>query len=211
MLLSIYFNTLGPAIQQIARANSPTSDREWKRAFKEVNQLPPTWRQVRRITTSVLLIVYAYWHGEVSHDEAGRACAHALALLEFQRMRWGTALNDARQSIFSLTSISGINIRSYLEDALSGANEGLVTNILSVDRISAQADQIQEQQAYDGESSVLQDWESDSLGDILTSANLFPGPFPLTEWDFESSSCAHFLGMEKISFSSELCLTNLEE
>jgi type II secretory pathway component PulC len=41
MLLSIYFDVLGPSIQAIARTGSPTTDREWKFALR-VNQLPPT-------------------------------------------------------------------------------------------------------------------------------------------------------------------------
>ncbi|KAJ6078407.1 hypothetical protein N7467_008160 [Penicillium canescens] len=129
MLLSVYFNILGPAIQVIAPAYSPAIDREWKCSFK-VNQLPPTWRQVRRIMTSVLIVFYAYWYGEVSYDEAGRACA---------------------RSIISLAAVSGINTREYLKRILSDANEAFIANVLDVDNIRAQEDSTQEQQADDSE------------------------------------------------------------
>lgn len=198
MLLSIYFNILGPAIQVIARVDSLAPDRKWEYAFKEVNQLPPTWRQVRRITTSVLIILYAFWHGEVSDYEAGRACAYALALLEFQRTRWGAALNDSRRSILYLAVINGIDIKEHLEGILSGANESFIANMLDVDHITAQADPTGEQQADGGESSVLQDWHGDGFGDMLTFTNLFPDAFPITEWDFYSPPNANLGEMENL-------------
>ncbi|KUL86890.1 hypothetical protein ZTR_05365 [Talaromyces verruculosus] len=117
MLLSIYFDILGPSIQAIARADSPPTDRGWKCAPR-VNQLPPTWRQVRRIMTSVLILFYAFWYGEASYDETGRACA---------------------RSILSLAAVSGINSMEYIKWIIPGANEAFITNVLDVDHIRAQS------------------------------------------------------------------------
>lgn len=188
MLLSIYFDILGPSIQAIARADSPPTDRGWKCALR-VNQLPPTWRQVRRIMTSVLILLYAFWYGEASYDETGRACAYALTLLEYERMRWGAALNDCRRSILSLAAVSGINSMEYIKWIIPGANEAFISNVLDVDHIRAQSDPTMDQQADDGSSSVLQDFDGDSFGDLLS---------PNTEWDFYSLYVANWGGMKNL-------------
>ncbi|GFF31187.1 hypothetical protein IFM46972_03152, partial [Aspergillus udagawae] len=194
MLLSIYFDVLGPSILAIARADSPATDRLWKCAHRS-NQLPPTWRQVRRIMTSVLVLFYAFWYGEVSYDEAGRAIAYALALLEFERMRWGAALNDSRRSILFLAAASGINSMEYIKWILPGANEGFIASVLDVDHTQAQADPTMDQQADDGGSSVLQDLDSESFGDLLSPNSVFSGVFPHTGWDFETLFSANLGGM----------------
>jgi hypothetical protein len=55
-----------------------------------------------------------------------------------------------------------------------------------------------DQQPDDGGSSVLQDLDGDSFGDLLSSTTLFSGAFPYIEWDFHSLFSADLGGMENL-------------
>ncbi|KIW13784.1 hypothetical protein PV08_08975 [Exophiala spinifera] len=128
-LLSIYFNILGPGIRVMAHAATPPVDNHEGRQLQEATNLPPTWRQVQRITTSALIVIYCFWHGETSYEESGRACAMALLLLEFRRTRWGSTLDDAQRSIRALAGISGIWLRPFLEEMLPRASEECLARV----------------------------------------------------------------------------------
>lgn len=80
-------------------------------------------RQVQRITTSALIVLYAFWHGEATYDEAGRSCAIAVLLLEFRRTRLGSTLDAAQRPIRALAATSEIWLRPFLEGILSNDGE----------------------------------------------------------------------------------------
>lgn len=128
-LLSIYFNILCPGIRVMAHTATPPVDDHEGRQLQEATNLPPTWRQVQRITTSALIVIYAFWHGEASYEESGRACAMAILLLEFRRTRWGSTLDYAQRSIRALTGISGIWLRPFLEELLPHASEECLARV----------------------------------------------------------------------------------
>lgn len=199
MMLSLYFDIVGPSIQAISQSLFSATDQEWPYTLT-INQLPPTWRQVRRIMTSILILFYGFLYGEVSYDDAGRACAYALALLEFERLRWGDALNDSRRSILSLAAVCGVNSKEYIMRILPGADGAFIAKVLDAeaDHIWAQAGTVMDQQADDTGSAGLQDLNDDSSEDILSSTTIFSGVFPPTELDFQCFYSANLGGMEEM-------------
>jgi hypothetical protein len=113
MLLNIYFDIFGPAIKILAKAYPSLPDGDLSGRLGEITTLPLSWRQVRRITTSFYIIVYAFWQGEASEDEAGRACAYAALLLDFQRTKWGPSLDNARKTIQSLAKFESLTYHYF--------------------------------------------------------------------------------------------------
>lgn len=85
--------------------------------------LSVTWRQVRRIMMSLFVIVFAYWHGELLHDEASRYMAMARLLLEYPRWRWGEDINEAVQTLFDISGFANFDVRKHLQNLLPGQNE----------------------------------------------------------------------------------------
>lgn len=129
MLLSIYFDLFGPTIRVTATTAFQSCDETLKRQLQLIIMIPPTWRQVRRITTAIFVVVYAYWKGEVSYDEACRSASMALALLEFQRSRWGSSLQEAITSVRGLVASSGLLIRPFVQQLVPDATDAYLTNI----------------------------------------------------------------------------------
>lgn len=123
MLLSIYFEICEPAIRTITTSAINTYDDSLKRQIQESVKLPPTWRQVRRITTSTMVILYAFWKGETSHNEACRFCATALLLLEFQRTRYGPSIEEATSCIRELAETSGLSLQPFMKQLVPEASD----------------------------------------------------------------------------------------
>ncbi|KAK5194603.1 hypothetical protein LTR99_003106 [Exophiala xenobiotica] len=112
-----------------------------KSLWREKVKLPPTWRQVRRITTSMFIIFLAFWKGEVAYDEACRSYAMAIFLLEFQRTRWGSNMDDAISSLRSLASLSGFQLQPFMEQLIPEANDEYLTVITGTSPSTYNAEQ----------------------------------------------------------------------
>jgi hypothetical protein len=198
MLLNIYFDIFGPAIKILAKAYPSLTDGDLKVRLGEATTMPLSWRQVRRITTSFYIIIYAFWQGEASEDEAGRACAHAALLLDFQRTRWGLSLDNTRKAIQSLATISQIQVRERLREMLSHDSEVYFDYILG----SVQASEIRQEQPWrDSDLSTsactpsqpaelmgrteaaIPQWDT-SIGEIAIP--LFPEGPAFANWDYDS-------------------------
>ncbi|KAE9992412.1 hypothetical protein EG327_009054 [Venturia inaequalis] len=95
------------------------------------NHIPPTWRQVKRITTSAFVIIYAYWRGEVSSEEASRFIAISLLLLHCQRVRWQHELLEPIGSLKELIGLSALDIGPALSRLLPGATFDFISAIAS--------------------------------------------------------------------------------
>lgn len=120
MLLSIYLQIYKPSIAPLdQRVEHATSFQP--QILVVDNNLPLSWRQVKRITTSALVIVYAYWYGEASHEETSRAVATALILIQCQRVRWRDGIDGAVKTLYDLTKLSNLKVESCLFDLLPGA------------------------------------------------------------------------------------------
>jgi hypothetical protein len=53
------------------------------------------WMQLRRITTSILIVVIGLWRGEIPHEDAQLAVRNTLELLNILGTRWKTASSVA--------------------------------------------------------------------------------------------------------------------
>ena len=182
MVLSIYFRTLEPAIVTVARTNLSAPHGHWNQGvFQEVAQLPPTWRQVRRIAASIFIIIYSFSYGEIAVDEAGRACAQSLALLEFQRNRWGAALDDLRRSVLSFTDACGIDVRDHLRSLLPQVTDKFIdgTLIMSESAMDDQAAQSLEPHECDPvhEAAFVSGWDLENLESVLSPLAFSELPF----------------------------------
>ena len=193
-LLSIYFSILCPGIRVMAHRATLPADKERERQLQEASNLPPTWRQVQRITTSALLVLYAFWHGEATYDEAGRSCAIAILLLEFRRARWGSTLDAAQRSIRALAATSEIWLQPFLEEMLSdGREEYLVRRTAGLPSLSSVArdQEIQDQQHQHREDADLLQRSPNS---IMSTTDAHTSLFPPQETPQQSS--AGVVGME---------------
>ena len=165
MLLCTYLRILRPGLRVLANTALPAVGHQIRQELLEATSVPSTWRQVRRITTSALVVFYAFWRGEMSHDEAGEAAATAALLLEFERTRWGSAIDEARKTIRDLANISGLNMRHYLEKTLPEDGDEYLAVVLSRVLESEQPHQEPPQHAAAGliintEAQMYQPWES---------------------------------------------------
>lgn len=131
MILSIYFEIFSPAIRIIATTSlSGGQQGPWDQA-RRLTQLPASWRQVRRITTSMFIVVHAFRKGEATEDEANRASATASVLLDFQRgLRWGNKLQDVVHAIQAVMNANNINVRPYLRLLLPDATEEYLERLI---------------------------------------------------------------------------------
>ncbi|KAF9895240.1 hypothetical protein FE257_000142 [Aspergillus nanangensis] len=133
MILSMYFELFGPAIQELSRVYA-TPKEEFIHHLRTITKLPPTWRQVHRITTSILIVLYGFWKEEVSEDEAARYCAYALLLLEIQRIRWTSSLNPITATVRILAAHSGLDLRKPFEQILPLGSEAYIDILLYADQ-----------------------------------------------------------------------------
>jgi hypothetical protein len=129
MLLSIYFDILSPAITLMATTALQCYDDALGRQLRSIILLPPTWRQVRRITASIFIAIYAYWKGESSYEEASRSAAMAVALLEFQRTRWRADVQPAISTVRGLVTSSGLHIGPFMQQLVPDATAAYLTII----------------------------------------------------------------------------------
>ncbi|KUL82855.1 hypothetical protein ZTR_09208 [Talaromyces verruculosus] len=133
MLLSVYFKILGPTIHDLAKEANSSDGSHLTSQLRKATTLPPTWRQVCRITTSIFVIMYAFWHNEVSNDEAARSCACAILLLEFHRTRWAKNVEPIQATVRSLAALSDLRLHDPMESLLRPGNEAYVGDIIGVD------------------------------------------------------------------------------
>lgn len=131
MLLSIYLGIYKPVVQNSIEDIEPTISHSSSQSLLIDNAMPPTWRQVKRITTSAFVIIYAYWRGEASSEEASRFLAISLLLLHCQRVRWKHELSEAMGSLRELIGLSGLEIGSALSRLLPGATFDFISAIAS--------------------------------------------------------------------------------
>lgn len=165
MLLCTYLRILRPGLRVLANTALPAVGDQLKRELLEATSVPSTWRQVRRITTSALVVFYAFWRGEASHDEAGEAAATAALLLEFERTRWGSAIDEARKTIRDLSNLSGLDMYHYLEKILHKDGDEYLAIVLNRILESEQPHQENPQNAAAGstintEAQMYQPWDS---------------------------------------------------
>lgn len=69
-----------------------------------------------------MLVVLAYWHGEMGHDEASRYMAMARLSLEYHRSKWGDRLRDALLVIANLSRVSGFQLQNHMRALLPTDN-----------------------------------------------------------------------------------------
>jgi hypothetical protein len=169
MLLAIYLDIFGPAIKVLSCASVPP-DPDIKQRLRENIKLPPTWRQVHRIATSILIIMYGFWKGEVSYDEAARYCACALLLLEFQRIRWTSSLNQIVTTVKSIAFISHLDLRKSLKDILPSGNDAFIDCLINDHRPDIQY-------------GTGLDNVHNSIIHTGTQLDQQPDPFALLDWE----------------------------
>ncbi|KNG84567.1 hypothetical protein ANOM_007308 [Aspergillus nomiae NRRL 13137] len=115
MILLLYFQTYNPSMAPGAATNLhklglPLLSME--------GRMPLTWRQVKRIMASAFILIYAYWHGEVTFEEVCRGTAMALVLHECQRVRWGRGLDGAMAVLRDIAGICGMTILPNMSSLL---------------------------------------------------------------------------------------------
>ncbi|KAE8352450.1 hypothetical protein BDV28DRAFT_135097 [Aspergillus coremiiformis] len=131
MILLLYFQTYSPitpgsqdhhSLQHKLSAGLPILSME--------SRMPLTWRQVKRIMTSAFILIYAYWHGEVTFEEVCRGTATALVLHECQRVRWGRGLDGVMTVLRDMVGICGMTILPYLSNLLPDVDLGVLEAIV---------------------------------------------------------------------------------
>lgn len=128
-VLTAYLQLYQPVLAMLARQFSAQRSQTDKLSTPSVASLAVTWRQVRRIMVSIFVVIFAYWHGELLHDEASRYMAMARLLLEYPRWRWGEALNEAVQTIFDISGFADFSIYKHLQMLLPGQNEHFLRSL----------------------------------------------------------------------------------
>jgi len=100
-----------------------------KLSTPSVASLAVTWRQVRRITLSTFVVIFAYWHGELLHDEASRYVAMARLLLEYPRWRWGEALNEVVETLFDISGFADFSVHKHMQMLLPDQSEDYLRSL----------------------------------------------------------------------------------
>lgn len=114
-IIAIYMDIFQPAIRAVNGAESATYSVADRRYLQEATRLPLTWRQVRRISASALVIVYAFWKGEASYEDTGKAIASALLLLDFQSLRWGRHITSIRKTLLDLAAFNSLSLHDCIK------------------------------------------------------------------------------------------------
>jgi hypothetical protein len=131
MLLSIYIGIYKPGVQNAIEHIEPALSPLPAQSLLIDNAMPPTWRQVKRLTTSAFVIMYAYWRGEASAEETSRYVAMALLLLHCQRVRWKHELTEAMGTLEDLIGLSGLELGPAFSILLPGATFDFISAIIS--------------------------------------------------------------------------------
>lgn len=155
-VLATYFGLYQPVLRTLLAPNTSTDSLTTPVASK----IAVTWRQVRRIMLAAFVIIYAYWHGEIVHDEASRLICMTRLLLEYPRWRWGDKLQEAVQTIVDISHLADFNIHMHMQALLPGATEAVLA-LLSHPEQSA------------GGAGVAVDFSGPQVEAFLTS-----GPWP---------------------------------
>ncbi|KAK5057506.1 hypothetical protein LTR84_011506 [Exophiala bonariae] len=180
MLLSIYFDILRPVIMFMATTALQSYDETLKRQLQTTIVLPPTWRQVRRIAASIFIIIYAYWKGEASHEEASRSAAMALALLEFQRTRWKAEVQPAITTVRGLVTFSGLEVKSFMQQLVPDATaayltiiseEGVAENEYEVDHTPVEDNWVARPLEQSAPMATTAWWEQNDLENIFDAVS----------------------------------------
>ena len=113
-----------------------------------------------------------------------RQVAHAhrsLALLEFQRNRWGAALDDLRRSVLSFTDACGIDVRDHLRSLLPQVAETFIDRTLSLSEsgLDDRAAQSLEPRECDPvhEAVFVSGWDLENLESVLSPLAFSELPF----------------------------------
>lgn len=117
-VLAAYLQLYQPVLDMLATQFSGQSLQPTKLSSPSMSALSVTWRHVKRIMLSIFVVVFAYWHGELLHDEASRYMATARLLLEYPRWRWGEDINEAVQTLYDMTGFAGFTVRKHLQSLL---------------------------------------------------------------------------------------------
>lgn len=120
MILLLYFQTYNPTIHPGSQ-DPHTIQHKLSSGLPILSmegRMPLTWRQVKRIMASAFILIYAYWHGEVTFEEVCRSTAMALVLHECQRVRWGKELDGAMTVLRKIAGICGMTILPNLSSLL---------------------------------------------------------------------------------------------
>lgn len=120
-VLTTYLQLYRPILVALLERNNVQRPAKHDSSDPIVGKLPTTWRQVKRIMISAFVIVIAYWHGEMIHEEASRYMAMARLLLEYPRWRWGENLNEASKTLVEISNLCDFKLRDQMETLLPGA------------------------------------------------------------------------------------------
>jgi hypothetical protein len=128
-VLAAYLQLYQPVLAMLAKQFSAQDLPADKLSTPSVASLAVTWRQVRRIMLSTFVVIFAYWHGELLHDEASRYMAMARLLLEYPRWRWGEALNEAVHTLYDISGFANFSIYEHLQRLLPGQSEHFLRSL----------------------------------------------------------------------------------
>ncbi|TID15663.1 hypothetical protein E6O75_ATG07991 [Venturia nashicola] len=190
MLLSIYLSIYKPVVQNSIEDLEPTLSHTSSQSLLIDNHMPPTWRQVKRITTSAFVMIYAYWRGEASSEETSRFIAISLLLLHCQRVRWQHELSEPMGSLRELIRLSELDICPALSRLLPGATFDFISAIASKStpyaevRVRTQKPLMMRQQQDLAQSAIIGDFPQ--YDDLLARAAGTMQNDPLTFMDYET-------------------------
>lgn len=128
-VLSAYLQLYRPVLAMLAKQFNAQDVQIDKLSTPNAASLAVTWRQVRRIMLSAFMVIFAYWHGELLHDEASRYVAMARLLLEYPRWRWGEALDEAIQTLFDISSFANFCTYEHMQTLLPGQSEDFLRSL----------------------------------------------------------------------------------
>lgn len=121
-ILRTYLQLYQPVIRALAK-NIDAQDSEIEKLSMPVaTTFAVTWRQVRRIMLSAFIVVYAYWHGEMLHTDAGRYMAMSRLLLECPRRRWGDKLGEAVLTLIDISKLANFDVYKHMQILLPEAS-----------------------------------------------------------------------------------------
>ncbi|KEF52345.1 uncharacterized protein A1O9_11585 [Exophiala aquamarina CBS 119918] len=128
-VLTAYLQLYQPVLAMLAKQFRNQDLPADKLSTPSVAALAVTWRQVKRIMLSTFVVIFAYWHGELVHDEASRYMAMARLLLEYPRWRWGEALNEAVVTLYDISGLANFSIYQHLQGLLPGQSEHFLRSL----------------------------------------------------------------------------------
>ena len=79
--------------------------------------------------SSAFVVTLAYWHGELTHNEAARHIAMARLLLEYPRWRWGEKLNAATQILLDISGLADFDIYKLMLTLLPELSQSFLRSL----------------------------------------------------------------------------------